>query len=212
MNKIKETTNIVNLCGEINSNLEFSHEVFGEKFYNCTIKVKRLSETYDILPITISERLLTDLDLEIGKKVNVTGQIRSYNKFSDGKNKLIITVFIKEISENCEEVKDPNTIFLDGYICKDPVYRSTPLGREITDLLIAVNRSYNKSDYIPSIAWGRNAKFSKNLQVGDRIQIFGRIQSREYEKKLEDGTVENRVAYEISISRMKKMPENNAKE
>ncbi|OPJ56412.1 single-stranded DNA-binding protein [Alkalithermobacter paradoxus] len=212
MSNLKEITNVVNLCGEICSELEMSHEIFGEKFYNTAIRVKRLSDLDDVLPITISERLITDMELTLGKQVSITGQIRSYNKFLEGKNRLVVTVFVKEISEDFEDTKDPNTIFLDGYVCKHPIYRNTPLGREITDLLIAVNRSYNKSDYIPSIAWGRNAKFSKNLQVGDRVQIWGRMQSREYEKKTENGEVESKVAYEISISKMKKMPENNAKE
>lgn len=98
-------------------------------------------------------------------------------------------MFVREIKSIDEENKDPNSIFLDGYVCKEPVYRKTPLGREITDLLVAINRPYNKSDYIPSIVWGRNAKFAKNLKVGDRIQLWGRVQSREYEKKIDENNV-----------------------
>ena len=206
---IKEDTNLVSLRGELEDNLEFSHEIFGEKFYSTTIKIHRLSDSYDTLPITISERLLSDLDLSSNNLVDVTGQLRSYNKNIDNKNKLVLTVFARELKEVDGENKDPNNIFLDGYICKDPIYRKTPLGREITDLLVAINRPYNKSDYIPSIVWGRNAKFAKNLKVGDRIQMWGRVQSREYEKKVENGSSIKKVAYEVSISKIKKMLENN---
>ncbi len=207
---IKDDTNIVYLRGEIDSNMEFSHEIFGEKFFNTKIKINRLSESYDTLPLTISERLLQEIDMDNNNKVNVVGQLRSYNKNIDNKNRLVLTVFVREINESEDENKDPNSIFLDGYICKEPVYRKTPLGREITDLLIAINRPYNKSDYIPSIVWGRNAKFAKTLKVGDRIQMWGRVQSREYEKKLENGQSIKKVAYEVSISKIKKLSENNS--
>ena len=206
---IKEETNVVNLRGELSENLEFSHEIFGEKFYNTTIKINRLSDSYDILPITVSERLLEDIKIEEGNLCSILGQLRSYNKNIDNRNRLVLTVFVREIKTIEEENKDPNSIFLDGYICKEPVYRKTPLGREITDLLVAINRPYNKSDYIPSIVWGRNAKFAKGLKVGDRIQMWGRVQSREYEKKGEDGNSIKKVAYEVSISKIKKMSENN---
>lgn len=206
---VKEETNVVNLRGELSENLEFSHEIFGEKFYNTTIKINRLSDSYDILPITVSERLLEDIKIEEGNLCSILGQLRSYNKNIDNRNRLVLTVFVREIKTIEEENKDPNSIFLDGYICKEPVYRKTPLGREITDLLVAINRPYNKSDYIPSIVWGRNAKFAKGLRVGDRIQMWGRVQSREYEKKGEDGNSIKKVAYEVSISKIKKMSENN---
>ncbi|MGL5715613.1 MAG: single-stranded DNA-binding protein [Paraclostridium sp.] len=206
---VKEDTNLVSLRGELEDNLEFSHEIFGEKFYSTKIKIHRLSDTYDALPVTVSERLLVDVDLSQKKLVDVTGQLRSYNKNIDSRNKLVLTVFVREINEVENDTKDPNNIFLDGYICKNPVYRKTPLGREITDLLVAINRPYNKSDYIPSIVWGRNAKFAKSLKVGDRIQMWGRVQSRDYEKKLENGDVEKRVAYEVSISKIKRLQENN---
>ena len=209
MINLKEDTNIVNLKGRIENNLEFSHEIFGEKFYTTKIKINRLSESYDMLPITVSERLLEEVNLEEDKLVKVTGQLRSYNKNIDNKNRLVLTIFARDIEVEEEDNKDPNNIFLDGYVCKEPVYRKTPLGREITDLLVAINRPYNKSDYIPSIVWGRNAKFAKNLKVGDRIQMWGRVQSRDYEKKLDNGEVEKRVAYEVSISKIKKLPENN---
>ena len=193
---VKEDTNIVNLKGRIENNLQFSHEIFGEKFYTTKIKINRLSDSYDVLPITISERLLEEIDLNENKLVKVTGQ-------------LVLTVFARDIKIEDEDNKDPNSIFLDGYVCKEPIYRKTPLGREITDLLVAINRPYNKSDYIPSIVWGRNAKFAKSLKVGDRIQMWGRVQSREYEKKREDGEAIKKVAYEVSISKIKKMSENN---
>lgn len=209
MINLKEDTNIVNLRGELEEELTFSHEIFGEKFYSARIKIHRLSDTYDVLPITISERLLEEVNLNENNLVDLVGQLRSYNKNIDNKNKLVLTVFAREIKVVDGEAKDPNNIFLDGYICKDPIYRKTPLGREIADLLVAINRPYNKSDYIPSIVWGRNAKFAKNLKVGDRVQMWGRVQSRDYEKKLENGEIEKRVAYEVSISKIKKMDENN---
>lgn len=206
---VKDDTNVVNLMGELEDKLEFSHEIFGEKFYNTKIKINRLSDSYDVLPITVSERLLEEIDFENNKPVKVVGQLRSYNKNIDNKNRLVLTIFVRDIKACDEENKDPNSIFLDGYICKNPIYRKTPLGREITDLLVAINRPYNKSDYIPSIVWGRNAKFAKSLKVGDRIQMWGRVQSREYEKKTDNGDVLKKVAYEVSISKIKKTSENN---
>ena len=203
---VKDDTNVVNLKGELEDKLEFSHEIFGEKFYCTKIKINRLSNSSDILPITISERLLQDIDFEKEKLVSVVGQLRSYNKNVDNKNKLVLTVFVREIKPIVEiDTKDPNSIFLDGYICKVPVYRKTPLGREITDLLVAINRPYNKSDYIPAIVWGRNAKFAKNLNVGDRIQMWRRVQSRVYDKKLEGGISVKKTAYEVSVSKIKKV-------
>ncbi|MDU4934394.1 MAG: single-stranded DNA-binding protein [Peptostreptococcaceae bacterium] len=207
---VKDDTNVVYLRGELDENMEFSHEIFGEKFFNAKIKINRLSESYDILPLTVSERLLQDIDIKSNNKVNVIGQLRSYNKNIDNRNRLVLTVFVREIKQVEDENKDPNSIFLDGYICKEPIYRKTPLGREITDLLVAINRPYNKSDYIPSIVWGRNAKFAKTLKVGDRIQMWGRVQSREYEKKVENGEAIKKVAYEVSISKIKKLSENNS--
>lgn len=205
---IKDETNIVNLRGKIEDNLEFSHEIFGEKFYSTKIKINRLSNFYDVLPITISERLLQGVDLEENQNVNIIGQLRSYNKNVGDRNKLVLTVFVREIKPMEEDSKDPNSIYLDGYICKPPIYRKTPLGREITDLLVAINRPYNKSDYIPSIIWGRNAKFAKNLKVGDRIQLWGRVQSRFYEKKVDEDNIIKKVAYEVSVSKIKKVEEN----
>lgn len=199
--KISEN-NTVTIVGTVKLKPEFSHEMYGEGFYNVYLEVPRLSDFSDTLPITVSERLMTGVGLEVGSKLVVLGQLRSYNKLLDGSNKLILTIFARDLKLDDEEIKNPNQIYLDGFICKKPIYRTTPFGREITDMLIAVNRPYNKSDYIPSIAWGRNARYSENLTVGDRIRVWGRIQSREYQKKLNEEEVITRTAYEVSISKM----------
>ena len=178
MNTNYSENNQLVLVGKVTSDKRMSHEIYGEKFYIFDLSVPRLSGNADIIPITVSERLLEEVNLEEDKLVKVTGQLRSYNKNIDNKNRLVLTIFARDIEVEEEDNKDPNNIFLDGYVCKEPVYRKTPLGREITDLLVAINRPYNKSDYIPSIVWGRNAKFAKNLKVGDRIQMWGRVQSR----------------------------------
>lgn len=196
------SNNVVSIYGTVKESPTLSHEMYGEKFYNTELIVPRLSDVSDILPITISERLILGINIEKGTKIVVEGQLRSYNKYLDGSNKLILTVFARNITLSEESVKNPNQIFLDGYICKRPIYRTTPFGREITDMLIAVNRPYNKSDYIPSIAWGRNARYSEKLKVGDRIRVWGRIQSREYQKRISDEETITRTAYEISISKM----------
>ena len=205
MNTNYSENNHLVLRGKIVSDKSYSHEIYGEKFYVFNLEVIRLSSTVDIIPITISERLLTGLDLEIGKKVVVEGQFRSYNNYENERNRLILTVFAKEINEiEGENDKDEvtNEVILIGYVCKKPIYRQTPFGREIADVLLAVNRAYNKSDYIPSIAWGRNARFCQNIEIGTEVKITGRVQSRTYEKKYEDGTTETRGAYEVSIASM----------
>jgi single-stranded DNA-binding protein len=201
MNYLAEKNNKVFISGEIVSEAEFSHEVYGEGFYEMLVSVKRLSGQGDILPVTISERLIADRDLKLGVTINALGQFRSYNKLVDGKSKLMLTVFVRELFEEVS-VRNPNSIVLSGYICKSPVYRTTPFNREIADILIAVNRSYNKSDYIPCIAWGRNARFAKNLAVGEKIAVSGRIQSREYQKRITDDDVRTLTAYEVSISKL----------
>lgn len=207
MNDSLLATNKVYIEGKIVTPLEFSHEMYGEGFYSLKVEVPRLSEIADYLPLTVSERLIASMDLTLGKLVKVEGQLRSYNKYVDGGNRLILTVFVREIKEIDEISKSPNQIFLDGYVCKTPIYRTTPFGREITDLLIAVNRSYNKSDYIPAIAWGRNAKFSNTLEIGSHIKLWGRVQSREYEKKLGENNIVKKTAYEVSISKMETVEE-----
>ena len=201
MNNLQENNNRVFISGEILTDAEFSHEVYGEGFYEMNVLVKRLSGQGDILPVTVSERLIQDENLKKGVIINAIGQFRSYNKLVDGKSKLMLTVFVREILPDVY-VRNPNNIVLCGYICKPPVYRTTPFNREIADILIAVNRSYNKSDYIPCIAWGRNARFAKNLEVGEKIAIAGRIQSREYQKRLSDDDVRIMTAYEVSISKL----------
>ena len=201
MNNLTDKNNKVFISGEIVTEAEFSHEVYGEGFYEMSVLVKRLSGQGDLLPVTISERLINDKDLKVGKVINALGQFRSYNKLVDGKSKLMLTVFVRELLDT-PYVKNPNSIVLSGYICKPPVYRTTPFNREIADVLIAVNRSYNKSDYIPCIAWGRNARFAKNLEVGEKIAISGRIQSREYQKRFSDDDVKILTAYEVSISKL----------
>jgi single-stranded DNA-binding protein len=203
------SNNVVTVSGVVKDNPVFSHEMFGEDFYNVNLIVPRLSDVSDELPVTISERLMVGINIEKGTQLLIEGQLRSYNKFIDGSNKLILTVFARNVSLSDEELKNPNQIFLDGYICKKPIYRTTPFGREITDMLIAVNRPYNKSDYIPCIAWGRNARYSEKLQVGDRIKIWGRIQSREYQKKISEEEIITRVAYEVSISKMEVVNKDN---
>lgn len=192
--------NRVCLTGKVVTEAEFSHEIMGEGFYDLNISVKRLSGQEDIIPLTVSERLMESDNFKIGSLIGIVGQFRSYNKLMENKSKLVLRVFVRELVVPDEE--DPNTIEIDGFVCKQPVYRTTPFKREITDMLIAVNRAYNKSDYIPAIAWGRNARYAGNFSVGERVRIMGRIQSRIYQKQLEDGTVEERTAYEVSVSKL----------
>ena len=212
--------NYLTLVGKVTGEKKFSHEIYGERFYIFNLEVPRLSGNEDIIPITVSERLVTDDMLAEGKKLLIKGQFRSYNSYDNEKNKLILTVFAKDVAEvpeneeneNNEMVKKDmvtNEVVLVGYICKKPIYRQTPFGREIADILLAVNRAYNKSDYIPTIAWGRTARFCQNLEVGTKVKLVGRVQSRMYEKKFEDGTVENRVAYEVSVGSLEVVEENN---
>ncbi len=194
--------NKVFLKGEVISKPVFSHEVFGEGFYELNLNVRRLSDNFDIVPVTVSERLLTDNKFEIGNIVAVKGQFRSYNKLVDNKSKLLLTVFVREVIEMDDSI-NPNIIELNGFICKEPIYRTTPFKREICDVLLAVNRAYNKSDYLPCIAWGRNARFVKNIKVGQKVCIIGRIQSREYQKRVNDNESLVKTAYEISISKIR---------
>lgn len=202
-----ETTNdnIVILEGHFVQPPEFSHELFGEEFYTGLFSVNRLSESKDILNVTISKKLLPEDEQLYGKYTKITGQLRSYNKIVGSKNKLLLTVFARELDFPDEKADEPNVIELTGYICKDPIYRMTPFGREITDLLMAVNRQFNKTDYIPVIAWGRNAKYTKNMQVGNMLKIVGRLQSRGYTKTYPDGHIEEKVAYEVSSSSIQKL-------
>ena len=194
--------NYLTLVGKVTGEKKFSHEIYGERFYVFNLEIARLSGNADIIPITVSERLATDEMLTAGKNLLVKGQFRSYNTYENTKSRLILTVFVKEIREKGEdeEIKVPNEVQLVGHICRKPIYRKTPFGREIADILVAVNRAYNKSDYIPCITWGRNARFCEDMPIGTELKLVGRVQSRPYEKKHEDGTVESRTAYEVSIS------------
>lgn len=201
--------NQVVIAGEVVKDFEFSHDVFGEGFYILEVAVSRLSNSYDVIPLMISERLIDVKQSYVGRFIEVFGQFRSYNRHEENKNKLVLSVFVREVNllESEDEIQRPNSIFLDGYICKEPVYRKTPLGREIADLLLAVNRPYGKSDYIPCICWGRNARFAESFAIGGHIQLWGRIQSREYQKKIDENEYEKRIAYEVSVSKMEYLGE-----
>ncbi len=196
--------NQVTMIGEIVSEFEFSHEVYGEGFYLVDISVSRLSDSVDYIPLMVSERLVDVTQSYIGETISVSGQFRSYNRHEEKKNRLILSVFVREL-EFVDEIEDDiksNQIYLDGYICKEPINRKTPLGREIADLLVAVNRSYGKSDYIPCICWGRNARYASSFEVGSHVEVYGRIQSREYIKKIGEEQTEKRVAYEVSVNKI----------
>ena len=196
--------NQVSIVGEVVSPFTFSHEVFGEGFFMADIAVRRLSDSEDLIPVMVSERLVDVTEDLTGALVRVAGQFRSYNRHEGNRNRLLLSVFVREVEfmEGFDDYTKSNQIFLDGYICKQPVYRKTPLGREIADLLVAVNRPYGKSDYIPCIAWGRNARFAAGFDVGGRVRVWGRVQSREYTKKLNEVDCEKRVAYEISVGKL----------
>ena len=196
--------NQVTIMGKIASEFFYSHEIYGEGFYMVDVEVERLSDSTDLIPVMVSERLLDVNQDYTGQLISVSGQFRSYNRHEEKKNKLVLSVFAREIEfiDQVDENTKSNQIFLDGFICKEPIYRKTPLGREIADLLLAVNRPYGKSDYIPCICWGRTARFASTFQVGDRCIVWGRIQSREYMKKISEEELEKRVAYEVSVSKL----------
>lgn len=193
--------NKVTLSGEVVTEPKFSHEMYGEGFYEFDLKVKRLSNSYDVIPVTVSERLLNENDVKLGAKICGKGQFRSYNKLDENKSKLMLTMFLREFLPY-DKASDINVIEITGYVCKDPIYRTTPFKREICDLLLAVNRNYNKSDYLPCIAWGRNAKYVKNFSVGDKVNVIGRVQSREYQKKLDNDEIVTKTAFEVSLSKI----------
>ena len=191
------------IIGTIEGEFVLNHEIYAEKFYTFTVSIPRLSGTFDSIRVMISERLIMDGEYHSGDRIEITGQFRSYNSYENGENRLLLTVFAKDIRHvEGDGGQNPNSLYLDGFICKAPVYRTTPFSREITDILIAVNRSYNKSDYIPIIAWGRNARFAKNLNVGDNVRIWGRIQSRNYQKRVSEDETITKTAYEVSVNRM----------
>lgn len=201
MNYEQMNNNKLQLIGEVVKEPVYTHEVFGEGFYETALSVPRLSQLRDIIPITVSDRLLMRHSVKVGDKLNVVGQFRSYNKVDGAKSRLLLTAFVRDILEE-DENANSNSIEITGFICKPPVYRTTPFKREICDVLIAVNRAYNKSDYIPCIMWGRNARFVQNMQVGDKLTVTGRVQSRTYVKNLSPDEAEERVAYEVSVSKI----------
>ncbi|MCL2403913.1 MAG: single-stranded DNA-binding protein [Defluviitaleaceae bacterium] len=202
---MENSYNFVEVGGHILTDLVFSHEIYGEGFYRFDVEVERLSGAADALPVTVSERIIDKSTLKPGQHVLIRGQIRSYNNYveADRKNKLVLTIFARDIEFQPQAADvNPNDVFLNGYLCKPPIYRTTPFGREIADLLVAVNRSYNKSDYIPCIAWGRNARYAGRLAVGDNIRLWGRMQSRQYQKRKDDGEVLEKTAYEVSTAKI----------
>jgi len=201
MNYEQMNNNKLQLVGTVVKEPIYTHEVFGEGFYETVVAVPRLSEQKDFIPITISDRLLVRHEVQVGNKINLVGQFRSYNKIEGEKSKLLLTAFVRDLLP-IDETVTPNSIEITGYICKPPIYRTTPFKREICDVLIAVNRAYNKSDYIPCIMWGRNARFVQNMKVGDKLTVVGRIQSRTYVKNLGEDKSEERVAYEVSVSKI----------
>ena len=203
---MEETGNSIHLRGHVCQPLQFGHELFGEQFFVTTLRVPRLSGAEDFLPITLSERLLIDEPIAAGSILCLDGQLRSYNKVVEGSGRLLITAFVQRLLPE-EDEENPNRVQLTGALCKAPSYRTTPFGREIADLMLAVNRSYGKSDYIPCITWGRTARYAANLKIGDKVQLVGRFQSRNYQKQLPDGTILNKVAYEVSVSRLSAMKE-----
>jgi len=190
------------VVGTVCGYLTYSHDVHGERFYRFMLRSDRLSQNSDLICVTISEKMLTEISIDIGMHLTVSGQFRSYNNYTGQGNKLVLTLFAKDVAVACETDEPINEIYLNGYICKPIVYRVTPFGREIADILLAVNRAFNKSDYIPCIAWGRNARFAKHLEVGENIKIWGRMQSREYQKKISDTETVTKTAYEVSINRL----------
>lgn len=203
MDKLIENNQAV-IVGKISKEAEFSHEVYGEGFYVMDVEVPRLSGASDFIPVMVSERMCNVKELHVGQKVAVFGQFRSFNRHDGNRSRLVLSVFARELEilDDIQSGREDNEIFLDGYICKEPTYRKTPLGREITDILLAVNRTYGKTDYIPCIVWGRNALFASGLEIGSRVKVRGRIQSREYQKRISETETETRVAYEVSVSKV----------
>lgn len=198
--------NIITLTGTVETEAEYSHSVLDEDFYSFMLRVPRLSENDDILPVTVPQRQLDSTLIQPGNKIKVKGQLRSYNKYTSLKTRLILTVFAKGIAQALpDDDCNPNEIFVNGFICKAPIYRRTPFGREITDLIIAVNRAFNRSDYIPAIAWGKNAIYSENLAIGSNVMLWGRLQSRNYNKRISEEETEVRTAYELSITKIEKL-------
>lgn len=204
--------NLVTVVGTISDPPVYSHSHLGEKFYSFKLEVRRLSEAVDEINVTVSEKLINVVKLETGAEIEVSGQFRSYNNYSGTGSRLVLSIFVKDIkyADEFSDTENPNKIYLNGFLCKKPVYRTTPFGREIADIILAVNRLYGKSDYIPCIAWGRNAKYAGTLEVGENIEIWGRIQSRQYTKKTEDGNEISKTAFEVSVSKLQLVEKSDA--
>jgi len=210
MNYIQDyntTTNMAHICGEVIDGPKLSHKTYGEAFYIFKMGVQRNSGFEDQINVMISERIMATIDISEGMFLDIQGQVRTYNEDVDGRNKLNIVVFVRELYVTYGECEYINDIYLEGYLCKKPLSRISPMGRKICDIMLAVNRMYNKSDYIPCISWGRNAVYSNTLDVGDKIAIHGRLQSRQYKKKTEDGDVLLKTAYEVSILQLESLAE-----
>ena len=198
-------SNIAELCGAVLSELKYSHKTYGEIFYTFVLGIERRSGYIDEINIMVSERLIFDKPPRVNDFVEIKVQVRTYNELSEGRNKLNVVVFAKEIYLSDNFGYNENYVYLEGFLCKEPLKRTSPLGRDICDLMMAVNRMYNKSDYIPCIAWGRNAGYAESLGVGTKLSVEGRIQSREYRKKLDDGSSEMRKAFEVSIVKIEEI-------
>ncbi len=190
------------VIGEVAGYLTYSHDVHGEHFYRFLLRSERLSDNSDLICVTVSDKMLTEISIDLGMRLKIFGQFRSYNNYSGQGNKLVLTLFARNMEAVDVDEEAVNEIYLNGYICKPIVYRVTPFGREIADILLAVNRAYNKSDYIPCIAWGRNARFVRHMEVGENLRIWGRMQSRDYQKKLSETETVTKTAYEVSVGRL----------
>lgn len=196
--------NFISLQGRVEGDIEYSHSVLDEDFYKFKLNVSRLSGVVDSLPVTVAKKVLDNINLADGDKISISGQLRSYNKYQENRARLILTAFAKSIEKQTDEDENPNNVILNGFVCKQPNYRKTPFGREITDVIIAVNRAFNRSDYIPTICWGKNAIMCKNLPVGTNVIIKGRLQSREYTKRMGE-ELEIRTAYEVSVGEIEEI-------
>ena len=202
---MENTTNQAVFCGYMTKKPEFSHENHGRRFFRFLLEIPRLSGTEDLLPVVAAEELLAGAEAD-GGALRVTGQIRTFNSRTGEGRKLIISIFADTI-EPCDGEPE-NTVILAGAVCKAPILRRTPLGRDICDIMLAVSRKYHRTDYIPCILWGKTAQETAGLTVGSRLELHGRLQSRNYLKVLTDRT-EERTAYEVSVMEAFLLQESN---
>ena len=192
---MEHTYNQIIVRGSLTALPRFSHENHGKRFFRFSLEVPRLSGNVDILPVVAEEKILNQMDLSGGEMLTVIGQIRSHNTRQEGVRRLLVFIFAADmIAEDAEPMND---VMIEGPLCREPVYRRTPLGREICDAMIAVPRAFNRADYLPCILWGRTAQDISRCHTRDRVRITGRLQSRVYTKLTDDGPIE-RTAYEIS--------------